>query len=543
MTEYQQSQANKGPQPRTDTEGADDSNPLALLEPSPETAVSHLQSASDPNDSVPVYKLSITDVIARSLSNSPEIRIVSFDPEIAKQQIIKEVAEFDPALFGQINSQKQETPANTLSQSEETTSRLYEAGIKQKGTTGLEWSASYLFARNWDSAPLSAGFGSGQIIASRFEPVLAFQIRQPLLRNAWQGVNLAGVNIATLNQKIAMASFRQKSEDIATQIISAYWLLLEADRDIEIQRQLFDSTTETYDKVMARSQIDATNVQINQAQSALKEREAILIRAKKRRSDVQDELIRLLADPQLTLVDNIQIQTTTDPFIEKPTLDEKEFIGLGMTFNPILEQARIELEIAQINIDVAKNQKMPRLDLIASASSRALSRFQGEAHDSLMDRDYTSYAIGVAFEYPLGGNRQRRAEYRRRQLERSKVVSSLQNIADQVAVRIKERIRQIETDYNEMLIQEQAIKAAAAQLSAIEDTEKIREKLSPEFLLVKLQAQQSLAEAQRASIRSIADYSISLTQLNQATGTVLQLHQIQSALPDVLGESDDTSVQ
>jgi hypothetical protein len=78
-------------------------------------------------------------------------------------------------------------------------------------------------------------------------------------------------------------------------------------------------------------------------------------------------------------------------------------------------------------------------------------------------------------------------------------------------------------------------------LQALEDSEPIREQMTPEILLVKLQAQESLANAQRAEIRSIADFNISLAQLARTLGTVLELHQVKTSLPTL--SKDDRTIK
>jgi len=100
----------------------------------------------------------------------------------------------------------------------------------------------------------------------------------------------------------------------------------------------------------------------------------------------------------------------------------------------------------------------------------------------------------------------------------------------------------VETNRAEIQIQEQAAQAAGIHLQAVEDSEPIRERLTPEFLLVKLQAQGALADAQMAEIKAVADFNISLAQLAQTTGTVLELRQVSTALP-VVTEPDNAPKQ
>lgn len=525
LTSYQHALVDKGPQRRVDTEGRDLVHPLGLLSPAPETAPSELSVTTDPNTGRKVYKLAVEEAIARALANSPEIRVVSFDPAIAKKEITKAAAEFDPAAFGRLNYETEDNPVNSILQAGQSNTRLAESGIKQKVVTGSEWSLSYALTRGWDDLTY-------RTLSTRYEPILAFQIRQPLLRGAWQEVNLAGVNVARLNHEIALIAFRQKVEDISTKVISAYWQLLQARRDLAIQRGLLDRTLETLKKVTGREEIDATAVQVKQAEASVKAREAVLLQVRKRVIDAQDAVVRLMADSRMNLVGESEIVPATTPYIGATKFEPSEILGLAMRNNPAIQQGRVAIAVADINIDVAKNDRMPRLDLVFSTRMQGLAKGEGDALDRLNSGDFASYALGLSLEQPLG-NRQREAELLRRKLERSRAVSALQNAADQVATAVKERIRMVETNHGEIQVQKDAVEAARIHLQALEDTEAIRERLTPEFLLVKLQGQEGLASAQRAEIKATVDFNISLAQLAQATGTVLELHQVRTVLPMV----------
>ena len=522
LASYQQTLSDRGPQQR-----ADPLLPLALLRPTPapDGIPSELEVVIDPNTGRKIFELTIEQAIVRALANSPEIRVVSFDPSIAKQDITKAAAEFDITAFGRMNYEQEDNPVSSIYQPGQSDVRLLESGIKQRGITGSEWSLSYALTRSWDDLP-------GRTPPTRYEPILAFQLRQPLLRDAWQQTNLAGVNIARLNHDISVLGFRQKAEDVSTEVISAYWRLLQARRDFEILQKLLQRTLETLKKVLGRKEIDATDVQIKQMEASAKAREAVLLQASKRVIDTQDALVRLMADPQVSMLDEVEIVPATTPSMMAEEFKQPEILGLAMKKNPIMQQARVAITIADINIRVAENQEMPRLDLIASSRIQGLARSQGRAQDSFYSGDYASYAVGLSLEYPLG-NRQREAELIRRRFERRKAISTLQNLADQVAIQAKERIRMIETNRAEIEIQGDAAQAARIHLQAVEDSEPIRERLTPEFLLVKLQAQGALADAQMAEIKAIAGFNISLAQLAQTTGTVLELRQVSTALPIV----------
>ncbi|MHC4583645.1 MAG: TolC family protein [Planctomycetota bacterium] len=525
LASYQQTLSDKGPQQR-----ADSLQSLALLKPTPtpDGIPEDLEIVIDPNTGRKIVELTIEQAIVRTLANSPEIRVVSFDPSIAKQDITKEAAEFDVTAFGRANYEQDDNPVNSIFQSGQSDVRLLESGIKQKGITGSEWSLSYALTRSWDDLATRS-------LSTRYEPILAFQVRQPLLRDAWQQTNLAGVNIARLNHDIAVLGFRQKAEDVSTQVISAYWRLLQARRDFEVLQKLLERTLETLTKVLGRQEIDATDVQIKQMEASAKSREAILLQAGREVIDAQDVLLRFMADPQVSLLDELEVIPQTVPAVKAKELEQSEILERAIKKNPVMQQARVAIAVADINIRVAENQEMSRLDLIASSRLQGIGYGRNQAQDNFNRGDYVSYAVGLSLEFPLG-NRQREAELLRRRLERRKAVSTLQNLADQVAIQARMRIRLIETNLLEMQIQADAAEAARIQLQAVEDSEPVRERLTPEFLLVKLQAQAALADSQRAQIKAVADFNISMAELAQTMGTVLELRQVSPALPAISKE-------
>jgi len=529
ISSYQKTLVERGAQQRAGTEG------LELLSPAPEPKLPELEVTEDKTTGKTVINLTLEEVVKRTLASSPEITAVSFDPSIAQEDLIKAVSEFDVAFFGRLNYEKEDNPTDSIFLGGQSTSRVWETGIKQKGITGAEWSLAWALTRNWDDL-------TTRTLSTRYEPMLSFQIKQPLLRDAWQKLNLAGVDIAKLNYRVALAAFRQRTEAVSADVISLYWTLLQARHDREVQQRLLDKTLETLKKVEDRRDIDATTVHIKQAEASVKTREAVLYQVEKQVIDVQDALVRLLSDNQINLLSDFEVIPVTVPNTTETRFEQSEALKLSLANNPEIQQARIGVEVAQINVDVAERQKMPKLDLVASTRMQGMTKYRNESNDRLYNGDYVSYAVGITYEIPLG-NRQREAEFRRRRLERWKATSVLQNTSDQLAVQIKEGIRAAERSYKEIQVQKDAAKAAKIHLQALEDSEAIREKLTPEFLLVKLQAQESLAIAERAEIKAITDYNVSLVRLAQSMGTVLDMRYVRKALPEGTGHNNEVKQQ
>ena len=533
---YQQSLVNNTSQQREDPLGQNPDQPLGLIKkvPSDENAIPKVQFSTDPNTGQKIADLTIEQVIARALANSPEIKVVSFDPSIAKQDITKAASEFDFTTFSSINYDSEDNPPNSIYQAGQSDDRALESGIRKKTTTGSEWSLSYALTRNWDDL-------AGRPLPTRYEPILGFQLKQPLLRDAWKGVTLAGVDIAKLNYEIALLDFRKKAEDITTQVISTYWQLMQVRQNLKIHQELLDRTLDTFKKVEGRREIDATDVQIKQTEAYVKIREAALLQINKQIIDAQDVLIRLMGDAQFDIFDEFYIVPSSEPSMAIEEYDVSKLLEIALQKNPVIQQAKINIEIADINIRVAENQDMPSLDLVTSARTQGLAKGLKNAHDNLSTGDYVSYGIGMSLEYPLG-NRQRDAELLQRKIKRRQAVAGLQNVADQLAELTKEKVRKVETNYSEIQIQKEAMDAAQIHLKVLGDSEVVLDRLTPEFLLVKLQAQESLANAQMSHVRAITEFNIALVELAQAMGTVLELNQVEESLPGA-SDSDKAAEQ
>jgi outer membrane protein TolC len=217
-------------------------------------------------------------------------------------------------------------------------------------------------------------------------------------------------------------------------------------------------------------------------------------------------------------------------------MDAASQLQAALEHNPDLEKARLAITLADLNIVVAKNQALPRLDLTGSLGYSGMAGHHGEAHENLGTMDFVDYSVGLAFEYPPG-NRERLAEVERRRLERLKSVAQLQSVADQIAFAVKERVREVERTYEEIGLQRQSAEALRRQLQALEDIEKIRGKLTPEFLNLKLNAQSTLADTRIAELRTIRAYNQALAELARATGTILKEHQVDILLPAAAGQA------
>ena len=86
---------------------------------------------------------------------------------------------------------------------------------------------------------------------------------------------------------------------------------------------------------------------------------------------------------------------------------------------------------------------------------------------------------------------------------------------------VKNNLRDVMTNFELIGANRAARRAAADNLRAIEEQEKAGVALTPEFINLKLQAQQRLAETEIAEIEAMTSYNQSITTLYRAMGTLL----------------------
>jgi len=518
ISRYQRSLLRRSPQPRAGGEGLD------LLRPDPGTSGPPLKIVRDPRTGVAQVRLSLDQAVYRALLNSMDIRVVGFDPAISREEMVQAAAAFDVIVFGGISDTVSDRRSSFAFAGSISRTTPVEVGLRKANVFGgqLEWRFS--LTRTRDNSAFT-------MPNPQYESVTSLTLTQPLLRNAGRDFALAGLRIARLNHRLARSRFRQKVEEIVTRVETTYWALVQARREVEIQQRLLEETRRTYQRVRLRGRLDATRVEIEQTRAAVETRRAALYRAQKVAQDVQDQLARLLADAQINLLGRYEIIPTSQPVTNRLEVDSTDQLVTALRYSPLLEQARLAIATADVNVKVARNQTLPVLNLTASVGIQGLKRAWNKGLADMLSFDFIDRSLGVALEYPLG-NRGPRSALRQRKFEKLRAVAEMQNTADQIALQVNESIRQIETTYREMKAQQAAVEASRLQLQALEDTERIRAQLTPEFLQVKLQAQENLAAAARAEIQAIVSFNNAIAALAQVTGTTLQRHRIRLCLED-----------
>jgi outer membrane protein TolC len=209
----------------------------------------------------------------------------------------------------------------------------------------------------------------------------------------------------------------------------------------------------------------------------------------------------------------------------------REALLTAIEHRPEIDRAALLIDDSDIRIALADNNRLPVLDLAAQASFLGLDDSLDESYGEVGDGRFVDYVVGLLFEYPLG-NQAADAEYRRTRLERSAAIIGYQQAVQNVVLDVKASLRDTLTNY-ELIGATRSFRTAQAEnLRALLVEEETLAGLTPEFLNLKFQRQETLANARRQEIDALASFDKAVSSLNRAMGIGLSVKNIQVEVVD-----------
>jgi outer membrane protein len=464
-------------------------------------------------------RLSLQDSISRALANNFRIKTEGYGPAISAMDILSAEAVFDAVYFLDANWEKTDRPGlgdatNVITSgyaASKGDQRTMTTGLRKAMPTGAILTGAYNLSR----------VNNSQLDLANIDPIYSdsflVELRQPILRGFGIDVNRAGIDAAKNNQKISKYQYRRTVRDVLFDVEQAYWRLVQARRNVVIQKTLVDQTEETYKYLKQREDYDVYSVQITRVRALLGTRIAEYIQIKNSVKDAEDQLKTLLNDPELNLGEDIEIIPTDFPTLGPLVLDRVSEVQAALECRSELHEAKLRIENARINVAVTKNQALPRFDMIFRYTLNGLSDNAGNAFDQMSTSDFQDYFIGINFEYPIG-NRGPRAEQKKAILQRDQAIAALKQVIENVILEVDVAVRNLQTAYYQVPPSTEAVQAAQKNVEAIIAR---MTKLSPEYLDVQLNAQSTMADARRALLNALVNYNIAIVQLERAKDTIL----------------------
>ncbi len=482
------------------------------LRPAPGSTGLPLKTETDPATGRTLIKLTLTEVVHRTLRNNLTINIAGYNPALAREDVVAAAAAFDARVTSSLSLERFDRRTATSILANKSKTVPFELGLIKRLTTGGEASLQYGVTKS-DSR-------LNNLLNPAYIHSAAFELTHPLLRDAGRSVTLATLRVARVNHDISLTAFKSNVLDVVDEVQGLYWQLMQAREELEIQLSLLTWAIDTQRQVRGRSDIDAHKVLQAQATSAVEVRRAGVVQARQSILDVQDRLVRAMADASITMLDDFDLVPVTLPLVSGVTVNTADQVATALKYSPELAQTRLAVRINEIGVSVARNQIRPRLDLTGRAGLNGLGPQWDKSWNEMRRWDYIDYSIGLAFEWPIY-NRERLAGLRRARYDRAKSIATMQDMADQVAIAVRIAVREIQASQEELQAHLKAQAAVEAKLDALDVRQELQD-YTPEYFNLRLEAQREVATARSLVLSLKVDLNRAVARLARVTGTSLQ---------------------
>jgi outer membrane protein TolC len=518
-------------------------------------------------DQVP---LTLNDAIRMALKSSNDIDESRIDVQIAEYGLRAARGVYDPVFSSESFFERQTTPTSStlggagasgsVTQTDATGAfRLGGFSPKAGGAYEFDFSSTRLTTTNQNVT-----------LNPQFPTAFTFTYTQPILRGLRFDNNRRQIEIAKKNLSLSDAQFRQRAIDVISQVEQAYWDLVFALRNLQVQ---IDAVKQARVQVESNQRLVAQGVlapiDIVAAQTQVTTFEQSVYTAQASVTQAENTLKTLILPSRTEPLWARALTPVTPVNLDAPRVPVETAVQAALENRPDLAQLRTSAAINDVNTRYFRDQTRPQFDLVGTYTSaglagtlvprvstsagttalltervNALSVIEGlppltvtttttsspapqliggygQSLQNLLDQRYPTARVGVRLSLPL---RNRTAE--------ANLGSSLaqgHRITDQI--RQAEQIVEADVRNSLQLVRsaEARLQSAAASRSSAEQqyaSQQRQFRAGTTTIFLVLQAQTALLAAQAAELQAQTDLNKSISRLQQATGNTLSANNV-----------------
>lgn len=477
--------------------------------------------------------LSLDDSIRLALSNNTDIHLDRFQIENAENNLHRVYAPFDPLLTSSFLDQRATSPTSTQLQGASILNSLTQEtrfGYSQTFQTGTNFQGSFI-------ADKSSTNSSFNFLNPSTATTLQFTVTQPLLRNFGLFPNRAPILIAQRNLKQAHAAFLGEVSNIILQIVGNYWNVVLAKENLSVQQKSLDEAQKSYDHDKKALSLGALPpLDIYRSESQVASRRVGVIQAEYAVKQAEDQFRQGIAadlDPATRVLD-LDLTDRPEPVGELLNIDIPTALARAIANRPELEALHQQLDIDELSIRLAHNNLKPDLELSGFYSGNGLN-----GNDPVLGNTGIGTSLGQSFRftYPTYGatlslalpikNHGAEANLSDTLVSRRRDQYQQRNTNQNISLEVTTAVHSLEAAKLGMEAAKVAVDLAKETLHA--DERKYELGAEPVFFV--LDAQTQLAQAELNLIQSQVNFQLAVTQVDHATGDLLEHHHVQVVEP------------
>ncbi|MBI9015916.1 MAG: TolC family protein [Phycisphaerae bacterium] len=489
-----------------------------------------------------VMEISLSELIARALKHNLDIQVSRFEPSIKMADVTSAEAAFDAVLFGSsqwgrddranIDATFYDRTITSNGRSKviripvdpfvRTHSDQYSIGINKKLPTGATVEVAQTLRRYRDMYEDDTRYYD-----PFWEYGLEMQLNQPLLRDFGIEVNRARIEIYKNDYRASKQEFQQTVIEIAASVETNYWRLFQARQQVKILQQLIDRSEQSLQRAHQRDDYDGRSLSVSRIKGVLEQGKADMVSAINNVQKQQEILLASLNDPELPISGKWELITLDNPSNREFNPDAAGATEIALRVRPELINQRLRLKSSEIVKDVAKNQRLPRLDMVLKQRITGAGVEGSDAWDSQWDGQTTSYTFGVNIELPIA-NRAAQADYLKSQRQLQQARLSLKNIQEQIIADVNIAAHNVQYTYDELAGRANKAQTDKEELLSymISQDNDARTSLTPDFIDRKVSADQRMTNSQFYLVQTMINYDLAIMNYYRAQGTLLRYNNI-----------------
>ena len=512
--------------------------------------------------------LTLREALTMALENNKDIEVARQNVKIAEFDLLGARGAYDPKLSSSTYFERIETPISsflsggsdgaTTSSDFTGTARLEGQAPKFGGNYRLDFSSIRLTTNN-QFVPLSP----------QYPTALTFTYAQPLLRGLRFDNNRRQIEIAKKNLSLTDAQFRQRAIETITGVQRAYWDLVFALRNLQVQRDAVRdsrSQLEHNKRLVAEGALAPIDVVAAEAQVAGFEQS--LFSSLEEVTRAENNLKNLIAVNRQSDLWSLSVVPTDSVELAPPEVTLPEALKAAIDNRPELQQSAVVGEINQLDQKYFREQTKPAVDLVGSYGLVGLAGVQGPAGNpfvttanqelrdrvnallaqaglplltpqppqalspfllggydqslqNLLSNRFNNFRVGVQINLPLR-NRTAEAQLGRSLVEGQRIATQREQLEQTIQVDVRNALQVLRSSQARLRAAVVAREASEQQYQS--EQRKLDAGQSTVFLV--LERQTALTTARGNELRAQTDLNKAVAELQRATGNALTINSI-----------------
>jgi outer membrane protein len=439
-----------------------------------------------------VIEMSLADAVFLSLRHNRDIRTAYLERVIEKFELKVAEDKFFPDIDVTGNTKRLDSKNDIITTIyDEDVSVSFSEKIPTGGEFIFKWSVAGQQQENEEDTQTNSW-------------ELTFS--QPLLRGGGIETNTASVTIARLNEQRNILGLKYTVINNITNTIKAYRSFLQAKRQVEINEKSLDRAK----KLLKINQflIDTgrmARMEMIQAEADVAAKEFSYETGKNNMETARLNLLKILDIDKHTLIIPVEEDEVTEV-----APDYDKCLKLALKNRTDFRENLIDLQLAQVDLDLAKNDKLWDLSFIASYQ-------KSKTYGGDVDNETYDWSAGLGLSIPLYGDLTKkqgvltaRTRLRQAQIRRAE-------LKDNLEIEVKDAIHNIKIKFNQLKLAHRARELSEIKLRV--EQEKLKVGRSSNFQIVTFQ--NDLVFAQNSELDAMIAYRNALTDLDQTLETTL----------------------